>query len=132
MLVCACASERGVYARVSRHYQRIMATHRFFFFPKPRWSARLEEHEVRLVGIRAKLDGQELHAVNLDERIRLEWESRMEKLRKSVEETVHQHEENVKQLEGATHRLDEMDEVVWSVIISLWPRVRSVHTKQVT
>jgi len=79
------------------------------------WSARLEEHEVRLVGIRAKLDGQELHAVNLDERIRLEWESRMEKLRKSVEETVHQHEENVKQLEGATHRLDEMDEAIAAV-----------------
>jgi len=64
------------------------------------WEARFQEHEVRLTGMRAKLDSQDEHYASFDERFRLDWESRYDNLRKLVQEATGKHLDGVERLES--------------------------------
>lgn len=50
------------------------------------WGSRLEEHEVRLQGLRTKMNGQDEHFSDLSERARSNWERRFEQLRATIHE----------------------------------------------
>lgn len=55
------------------------------------WGSRLEEHEVRLRGLRAKIDTQEGSIQSLSERSRQEWVTRFQQLRQHVSEKHREH-----------------------------------------
>lgn len=50
------------------------------------WDSRLEEHEVRIQGLRAKLDSQEIGLTAFSDRSRCEWEARFQQLRQLIQE----------------------------------------------
>merc|ERR1712174_81551 len=55
------------------------------------WESKLEQHEVRLTGLRTRLDAQEEHYSHFDERVRQDWEARFEQLHKVVQEGAARH-----------------------------------------
>eukprot|EP00933_Yihiella_yeosuensis_P003229 TRINITY_DN10576_c0_g2_i2.p1 TRINITY_DN10576_c0_g2~~TRINITY_DN10576_c0_g2_i2.p1 ORF type:complete len:763 (+),score=190.57 TRINITY_DN10576_c0_g2_i2:74-2362(+) len=50
------------------------------------YGSRLVEHEVRIAGLRNKLESQDELLKSFDDRIRLDWESRLETVRKTVQD----------------------------------------------
>jgi len=76
------------------------------------WEARLEEHEVRLTGLRARLDGQEEHYSHFDERFRHDWEARFEQLRKCIQDTATRHHQSSEHLEKLSRRADDVDQAL--------------------
>jgi len=73
------------------------------------WEARFQEHEVRLTGMRAKLDSQDEHYASFDERFRQDWEIRYDNLRKSVQEATCRHLDGVERLESLQRWAESTD-----------------------
>jgi len=71
------------------------------------WEARLEEHEVRLDGIRSKLNSQDDHYGSFEDRVRQDWEAKLEQLRKSVHEMSHRHLQTDERTELVSRRVDQ-------------------------
>jgi len=63
------------------------------------WDARFQEHEVRLAGIRSKLDSQESNLLTADDRFRQDTEQRLDQLRKTVQDTANRQVEGNERLE---------------------------------
>jgi len=76
------------------------------------WGAKLQEHEVRLSGIRAKLDGQDEHINSFTERARQDWEARFKQLRQSVQDSVGEQRVKGERLESVLRWAEETDQVV--------------------
>lgn len=64
------------------------------------WDALFQEHEVRLAGIRSKLDSLDAHSLSADDHFRVDIEQKIEQLRKSNQEMTHRHIENNEQLDA--------------------------------
>jgi len=75
------------------------------------WEARLEEHEVRITAIRSKLDNQEGHYSNFDDRVRLDWESKFEQFRRMTQETAGRHLEDHERLEWLGRRVEGLGQI---------------------
>merc|ERR1719362_2215350 len=74
------------------------------------WSARLEEHEVRLANMRSKLDSQDKRAAELEELSRQDWEARFEELRRGHQEALGRSIGGLEQLEALARRADSLDQ----------------------
>jgi len=64
------------------------------------WDARFQEHEVRLSGIRAKLESQEGYLLSGDERFRQDTEPRLDQIRRSVQDTASRQAETHEKMEA--------------------------------
>jgi len=70
------------------------------------YEARFQQHEVRLTGMRIKLDSQDEHYASFDERFRQDWESRFDNLRKAIQESTDKHLDSFERLEALQRRTE--------------------------
>lgn len=76
------------------------------------WSARIEEHEVRLQGLRGKLDGQEEHFSVFSDRARQDWETRFKQVRQSFQEESSERVAHGERLEALVRWAEATDQIV--------------------
>mmetsp|Transcript_66229 Transcript_66229/g.103424 ORF Transcript_66229/g.103424 Transcript_66229/m.103424 type:complete len:1122 (+) Transcript_66229:64-3429(+) len=86
------------------------------------WDARFQEHEVRLQGIRSKLDSQEVHLTGADDRFRQDCEQRFDQARRSLQDVTSKQLESQERLES----LARSSQVTESAITELAVRLQSL------
>lgn len=72
-------------------------------------TSRLADHEERLKGMRTKLDSQD-HYATFDERIRHDWEARIDRMQRSVQEAIDGHGEQKVQIDLMRQQTNEIFE----------------------
>lgn len=76
------------------------------------WIVRLQEHEVRLNSMRSRVDSQASNYSSFEERVRSEWESRFDQLRRLQQETSTQASENCERLSRLSGQAERCDQVL--------------------
>eukprot|EP00928_Gymnodinium_smaydae_P022563 TRINITY_DN18903_c0_g1_i1.p1 TRINITY_DN18903_c0_g1~~TRINITY_DN18903_c0_g1_i1.p1 ORF type:complete len:701 (-),score=116.34 TRINITY_DN18903_c0_g1_i1:98-2200(-) len=76
------------------------------------WDARLQEHDVRIQGLRVKVESLDRHYANFSDRVRQDWESRIDHVHKSLQESHKKHADHAEHLQGLHQRSAHVEQAV--------------------
>merc|ERR1719461_935514 len=76
------------------------------------FNARLQEHEVRITKMRDKIEAQDEHYSNFDDRVRQDWEARFVELHRCVKVNRGTNLENTEKLEALERRTEGLDQAL--------------------
>lgn len=77
------------------------------------WGAQLQQHDVALRSCRAMLESQENELQGQISKVRKELEAKVEQLRRSVEDSAHEHKANGHRLQRALSHADHVGNAFW-------------------